>query len=206
MQHATSKTVTFKAGFANPVIDSQQAFRAIMDGMARPGTIVHLPVDMAPPAPLGIAAAAAVLALCDFETALWIAPSLAADKALGAHFVFHTGTALAVTPSAAQFALVDLAIDGLDLAAFALGTPEYPDRSATIIAQVPSLHGGEAFVLSGPGIKTTAHFASAGLPTDFERQWAENRERFPLGVDMIFCDGAAAVALPRSTRITKGAL
>ncbi|NJR13818.1 MAG: phosphonate C-P lyase system protein PhnH [Phyllobacteriaceae bacterium] len=196
----------FQAGFANPVIDSQRSFRAIMDAMARPGTIQQIGLDLAPPAPVSVAAAATVLALCDYETTLWIAPSLAEGGALGAYFTFHTGTSLTPSAGEAQFALIDLSFDGLDLLAFAQGTPEYPDRSTTIIAQVPSLFGGEALQASGPGIETTASFAPAGLPADFLRQWADNRDRFPLGIDMIFCDGAALLGLPRSTRLTKGAL
>jgi alpha-D-ribose 1-methylphosphonate 5-triphosphate synthase subunit PhnH len=43
------------------------------------------------------------------------------------------------------------------------------------------------------------------LPADFAAQWAANRARFPLGVDMIVVADARLAALPRSTTIAEGA-
>jgi alpha-D-ribose 1-methylphosphonate 5-triphosphate synthase subunit PhnH len=103
----------------------------------------------------------------------------------------------------AAFAVIDLVNDGLDLAAFAQGTPEYPDRSTTVIALSPSLTDGPALTFTGPGIATTATLQVAGLPAGFAQQWNANRATFPLGVDILFATSDAIVGLPRSARLSK---
>lgn len=194
-------TVQNHAAFANPVFESQRAFRAIMNAMARPGSVQNLVLDISPPDGLPVAAAAAILTLCDFETALWVCPNLENASAITDYCAFHTGTTRAKTEGQAQFALVDLTSNPLQLADFAQGIAEYPDRSTTIMCIVPSLMGGQTRLLSGPGIQTTANLFIEGLPGDFDAQWAANHESFPLGVDMVFCSGASLIAMPRSTRI-----
>jgi alpha-D-ribose 1-methylphosphonate 5-triphosphate synthase subunit PhnH len=189
--------------FADPTFESQAAFRRIMRAMSAPGAIVECGEALAPPPPLARAAAAALLTLADFETPLWIGPSFPVE--VGAYLAFHSGAPRAVAPDKAAFALVDLSADGLDLARFALGTAEYPDRSTTIVAQASSLAAGRRLRLSGPGIKDQAALAVSPLPADFHAQWAANRAAFPRGVDLIFVADAHLVALPRSTAIIEGA-
>ena len=189
--------------FADPTFESQAAFRRIMQAMARPGTILACGEALAPPPPLARAAAAALLTVADFETPLWIAPSF--PDAVGDYLAFHSGAPRAAAPDKATFALVDLVADGLDLARFALGTADYPDRSTTIVIQASSLEAGPRLRLAGPGIKGEATLAVSPLPNDFVSQWAANRAGFPLGVDLIFVADARLVALPRSTAIIQGA-
>jgi alpha-D-ribose 1-methylphosphonate 5-triphosphate synthase subunit PhnH len=189
--------------FADPTFESQAAFRRLMRAMSAPGTLLSCGEALAPPTPLARAAAAALLTLADFETPLWIAPSF--PRAVGDYLAFHSGAPRAAAPDKAAFALVDLAADGLDLARFAQGTAEYPDRSTTIIAQAESFDAGPRLRLSGPGIKGEATLAVSPLPNDFVAQWAANRAGFPLGVDLIFVVDARIAALPRSTTIAAGA-
>jgi alpha-D-ribose 1-methylphosphonate 5-triphosphate synthase subunit PhnH len=189
--------------FADPTFESQAAFRRIMRAMSAPGTILACGEALAPPASLARAAAAALLTLADFETPLWIAPSF--PDAVGDYLAFHSGAPRAAAPDKAAFALVDLAADSLDLARFALGTAEYPDRSTTIVAQASALAADPRLRLSGPGIKGEAGLAVAPLPKDFVAQWAANRADFPLGVDLIFAADVRLAALPRSTAIIEGA-
>ncbi len=187
--------------FADPTFESQAAFRRIMRALSAPGTILTCGEALAPPASLSRAAAATLLTLADFETPLWIAPSF--PPAVSDYLAFHSGAPCAAAPDKAAFALVDLAVDGLDLARFALGTAEYPDRSTTIVAQASTLEAGPRLRLNGPGIKGEATLAVSPLPNEFVGQWAANRAGFPLGVDLIFVADARLVALPRSTTIAK---
>ncbi len=187
------------AGFADPVHDSQSTFRAIMRAMARPGSIETVAPAFAPPASLPPAAAAASLALADFETPLWLSPRLAADTAASDYLRFHTG-APSSAPSGAAFALIH-AQDGVDLAALAQGTAEYPDRSTTLILLCDSLDTSGPLTLAGPGIKGSARFGFAPMQENFLAQWAQNRAGFPLGVDLILTAGDRIACLPRSTRI-----
>jgi alpha-D-ribose 1-methylphosphonate 5-triphosphate synthase subunit PhnH len=190
--------------FADPVFESQAVFRRIMRAMAVPGAIFHCGESLAPPAPLAPAAAAALLTLADFEAPLWIAPSFAAASggAVAAYLTFHTGAPLAPAPDKAAFALIDLASDGLRLERFARGTAEYPDRSTTVVAQGASLGEGPALRLAGPGVAGEAELRAAPLPDDFLAQWAVNRGRFPLGVDLILAAATRLACLPRSLAIS----
>ena len=187
------------AGFADPVHDSQSTFRAIMRAMARPGGIETIAPAFAPPASLPPAAAAACLALADFETPLWLSPRIAADTVASDYLRFPTG-APSSAPNAAAYALVG-AQDGVDLAAFAQGTAEYPDRSTTLILLCDSLDATGPLTLAGPGVKGAARFGFAPIPEDFLAQWARNRAGFPLGVDLILAAGDRIACLPRSIRI-----
>jgi alpha-D-ribose 1-methylphosphonate 5-triphosphate synthase subunit PhnH len=187
-------------GFADPVRDAQAAFRAVLDAMAHPGRIVALPAALAgsPPAPFGAAATAAVLTLCDLDTPLWLDE---ASAGAAGYFSFHCGAPLAAAPAEARFALIadPAAMPPLD--AFALGTDEYPERSATLVIEVSGLANGAGTVLRGPGIRDDAQLGVAGLPARF---WAERSALsalFPRGIDVLFVTGDSLAAVPRSTRI-----
>jgi alpha-D-ribose 1-methylphosphonate 5-triphosphate synthase subunit PhnH len=188
------------SGFQDPVFDSQHAFRAAMDALANPGRILSAGRGLHG-VPLSSAAAALVLALCDYETPLFLAPALADKAGIADYLRFHTDAMLVAEPAGAAFALVDLSFNIFDLSVFAQGTPEYPDRSATVIAMTSSLTKGPALQLTGPGIDRQASLHIAGLPDDFSDQWRINRARFPLGVDIVFAAADSIVGLPRSARI-----
>jgi len=189
--------------FADPAVESQAAFRAILGAIASPGAIETCGRGLAPPPPLAPAAAAAILTLADFETPLWIAPSLAGGEA-AAYLKFHTGAPLAASPVQAAFALIDLERDRLDLKNFAQGTPDYPDRSTTIVAQTRSLSRRRGMRIAGPGVSGTAEIEFSPTPGDFLSQWEANHAAFPLGVDLILAHGAELAVLPRSVRVTGG--
>ena len=188
--------------FADPVFQSQAAFRAVLRALSRPGTIVACGDELAPPAPLSPAAAAALLALAEYETPLWLAPAYAAGE-VGAWLRFHTGARIG-GPRDAAFALVDLSADALDLTVFAQGSAEYPDRSTTLVAEVASLSPQGPLRLSGPGVKGEARFGFSPMLSDFVEAWRDNGAAFPLGVDLILTAGAELAALPRSVRIEEG--
>jgi alpha-D-ribose 1-methylphosphonate 5-triphosphate synthase subunit PhnH len=192
------------AGFAQPVFDAQTAFRAAMDALARPGIPVPYVPALTPPAPLTPAAAGIAMALLDFEVSFWLAPSLA-EGAVGAFLRFHTGASEVSNPAAADFALLDLARDMLDLARFKPGETAYPDRSTTVLALVDSVETGGGLSLAGPGIRAVNPLGVAPLPDDFAPHWQVNGARYPLGVDMLFAAPGAVLGLPRSTRILQGA-
>lgn len=189
-------------GFAKPVFDAQTVFRAVMDAMARPGTIQPATARTQPPAPLSATAAAIALTLCDNDTPLWLDPSLKQRTAVAGWLGFHTGAPLVDTPADAHFALVADPAGLIALENFAQGTQEYPDRSITLILQVDRLSGGEALRLEGPGIDGAASFAPSPLPRHFVEQWKQNRARFPRGVDLILASPDGISCLPRSTRIS----
>src|SRR5262245_39312327 len=64
--------VMVRAGLAEPVLGSQQIFRAVLDAMAHPGRIVSVPPPLDTPAPLWSATASMCLTLVDGETPVWL--------------------------------------------------------------------------------------------------------------------------------------
>ena len=180
-----------EGGFADLPVDASHAFRAVMTAMARPGEIAQVS-GARPPAPMSVAAGVVLLTLCDPETPIYLAPSHDTPQVRD-WITFHTGAPF-VEAGAAMFALG--AWDDLSLSDFPLGTAEYPDRSATLIVERPTLSNDGA-VLRGPGIKKDA---ALSLPETHAFQ--DNARLFPLGLDFIFTCGDRLVALPRTTRVS----
>jgi alpha-D-ribose 1-methylphosphonate 5-triphosphate synthase subunit PhnH len=176
-------------GFATPPFDAAFAFRAVLDAMAQPGRIVTL-TGAAPPDGLSPAAAIALLTLTDTTTPVHLAGA-ADNTAARGWLAFHTGAPLgeagACTFAAGPWDAL------LPLDRFPVGDPAYPDRSATLIAEVPRL-APDGARLTGPGIADAA-WLSLPATAPFRR----NRALFPLGVDVILTCGDRLAAIPRST-------
>lgn len=180
-----------QGGFTDAPVQSSRAFRAVLDVLARPGTIATLD-GAAPPAPLSTAAGTLLLTLADATTPVHLAPSHDAPD-VRAWLTFHTGAPFA-DAGAATFAVGTW--DSLQpVQRFPVGTPEYPDRSATLIVEVPAL-APEGPRLTGPGIRDTAHLS---LPETTVLR--ANHALFPLGFDTFLTAGNRIAGLPRSTAV-----
>jgi alpha-D-ribose 1-methylphosphonate 5-triphosphate synthase subunit PhnH len=187
--------MTIAAGFGDPSLDAQATFRCLLEAIAHPGRIVMAPKRLpAPPAPLFAPAYAAALTLLDFETPLWLDPPLATPVVIDS-LRLQCGCPIG-EQAKARFAL--LAGSEAPLAAFDQGTPEYPDRSATLIWQVDGLEAERGVLLTGPGIRSGTRLYVEGLSSDFWPQWGMNHRQFPLGVDVVFVTTDRLAALPRS--------
>ncbi len=90
-------------GFENPVFDSQDMFRHLLEAMSYPGRIVDAGTLATAPAPLSRAAAAVFLALADYETPVWLD---ATAQPARDWLRFHCGCPVVADPAAARFALV----------------------------------------------------------------------------------------------------
>jgi alpha-D-ribose 1-methylphosphonate 5-triphosphate synthase subunit PhnH len=181
-------------GFADPVLDSQASFRAVLEAMSRPGRVQ--PVVPPPEIPPGLspAAAAVLLTLVDAATPLHLTASVEAEAWVRFHCgcpLVEAGAAFVLDPAAA--------LPELDA-----GTEEEPERGATLILEVAALEEGTGWRLTGPGIRDTHHLRVDGAPAGFVADWARNRARFPRGVDAILCAGSRIAALPRGVRIEEG--
>ncbi|SHE82348.1 alpha-D-ribose 1-methylphosphonate 5-triphosphate synthase subunit PhnH [Ruegeria intermedia] len=181
----------FSGGFTDAPVQAAHAFRAAMTVMARPGEIRQL-VGATPPEGLSVAAGTLLLTLSDPDTGVYLAGA-ADSPAVRQWLTFHTGAPL-VPAAQADFA-VGLWQDLMPLEQYRIGTPEYPDRSATLIVECGVLHQSGA-TLRGPGIRDTARLA---LPDVAALQ--ANSDLYPLGCDFFFTCGDTVAALPRSTRI-----
>ena len=191
-------------GFADPVLQSQTAFRAIMDALANPGTVHSLVTPASLRSSMPAELASTLLTLSDHDTSIWLDDRLRGDKAVLEFVSFHTGAPVVREPGRAVFAFATGAEHLPRFDQFNLGTQEYPDRSTTIVLAVPALTGGETLITRGPGIKDHGHISPVGLPGDVVAQWAANRELFPRGIDLLLVADGAVMGLPRSTRISEG--
>ncbi|MDZ4843629.1 MAG: phosphonate C-P lyase system protein PhnH [Hyphomicrobium aestuarii] len=206
--------IAIHTGFSDTIHEPQAVFRALLDAMSRPGLVVALPA--APGAcPLPKAMAATILTLADHETTIWLDPGLAARPEVASYLRFATAAKITPDPHTATFALVCDPLTMPSLDAFAQGTPDYPDRSTTILLAVDCLDSTAAnnrdgqpeatLILTGPGIDGTAALDFTPQPSQLRQQLTQNRSRFPMGVDLIICASDTIAALPRSARIQGGA-
>lgn len=193
----------YAGGFESPVFQSQSVFKALMDGMARPGTIQAIETGAAPPAPMGAGAGAIALTLCDHDTPVYLSMPLV-EAGVPGWLAFQTGALVTDDRTEAHFAFLDLKTPLPPLSTFSNGTQDYPDRSTTIVLELPSFGNGQDYLLSGPGIDGSATINVAGLPGPFEGLWKENNALFPRGVDLVLVAGREMICLPRTVRIRKG--
>lgn len=182
---------TLLGGFADPAINSASAFRACLTALSRPGRIEVL-TGATPPAPLSVAAGVLALTLLDGTTPVHLAGALDC-AAVRDWLTFHTGAPL-VSAEEAAFAFGRLP-DLMPLDRFAIGTPEYPDRAATLVIEVDRLEPSGAR-LTGPGIKGHALLS---LPAT--APFRANHLLFPLGFDAFLTCGDRIAGLPRSTQV-----
>lgn len=175
------------------------AFRAILDAMANPGRILPPPEMPSDLPPLSAPAAAVLLSLLDSDTPVYVDPSLATDDLVerirfqtGARFVGLAEASFAVLPASALAAAAEEA---------GIGTPEYPDRSATLIVEVDAFDGPVAARLAGPGIPGAATLAPNEIDPAGWDALIRNAALYPLGFDTILTAPDGFAALPRSTKI-----
>lgn len=172
----------------------QQAFRAVLDGFARPGTLV--------PAQQPSAVLMFLSAVLDESVSLADPSGLLGTDA----------RRLLLAPTAPDAQARFVLLDGRKPveAGFqpALGTLESPELSATLVLTVDALSdastSADAAVelqLQGPGVPGTRVLAVSGLHPDWLARRAAWVSAYPMGVDIVLAAPDAMVALPRTTRI-----
>lgn len=205
----------------DPVHGPQACFRALLEAMANPMRAVPL-IDIADFSGdtgrerLGAELAALLTVartLLDHETGFWLSDGLgagtghaASSGALRREIIFHCsaherafGDADFVFAPVREFAEARHFSPGQAR----LGTPEYPDRSATFVLALAQNNATPApeVRLRGPGIDGEKPVALPGLGSNFWQQLHANEITYPLGFDVIVCAGTTLYAIPRSTRV-----
>jgi alpha-D-ribose 1-methylphosphonate 5-triphosphate synthase subunit PhnH len=190
-----------RAGFTEPVSQSQTVFRALLDASANPSRICSIGHHV-PDAPVALpsAVAAALLTLSDYDTPIFLSPRFNHDD-VRAWLTFHAGCSFVDDPHDAAFGVIDGSPDDPSLSAFNVGDERYPDRSATVFVVCDALRGGANITLSGPGIAHEAEIAPQGVLGGFWDVVAANHQRFPMGVDLMLVAQGELLALPRSTSV-----
>lgn len=168
---------------------AQPVFRALLDALARPGTVVQLPATGdVPPALLPS------LALADLDTPVAILSDEDWSDAVG------TATGAPVTgPGRARFVVALRPPEAGEPGAFPIGSTASPESAALVSLAVPDLTGGPQRTLRGPGIPDSRTIAPSGVPPQV---WAARAATdFPAGFDLLLVDPDGRVlGIPRSTR------
>ncbi|CAI1049719.1 phosphonate C-P lyase system protein PhnH [Serratia quinivorans] len=185
-------------GFAQPIEQSQQAFRLILKALSEPGHIVTLPDSPAWGA-LNAASTAALLTLADQETPIQLSLALESEQVL-TNIRFHSGAPLANNSEEVCFALFDTQLQAADLQALPHGSEISPEFSVTVVVQLDSLEQGTPLRLSGPGIEHQ-RVISPSLPQALLDYLINRPQRFPLGLDFLLTCGERLLALPRTTHV-----
>ncbi|MCF8468527.1 MAG: phosphonate C-P lyase system protein PhnH [Sneathiella sp.] len=195
-----TETQPLAVGFNDKVMDATACFRAVLDAMSRPASLQALPVSLAAPRGLQAGTVAVLLTLADMDTPVWLAPECDTPEAR-AHLRFHVGCPIIDGPAQAVFAVMSVDRDLSVTGELALGSAEYPDRSATVILESEGLIDGEGPIFSGPGFKEPRRFCVEEQPAALWSHIAANQALFPRGLDWIFTSPTHLAALPRTTRI-----
>ena len=188
--------------FADPVFESQAAFRAVLNAVASPGKVfvggeVYRPRRRYARPPRRRCWRWRILRRRCLSRWIFLSerrpPSICAST---------PARPIAATPDKAAFAL-ELATDAaLDLARFAEGDPEYPDRSTTLVLQV-GFRRRAALAPSWPRHQGRNASSRSRRRRKTLSSMQANGQKFPLGVDLILVAGALLVAAPRSTQISE---
>jgi alpha-D-ribose 1-methylphosphonate 5-triphosphate synthase subunit PhnH len=194
---------TAPTGFRKPVQDTNATFRTCLSAMSRPGTILPLQTQVVAPAPMFATTAAVLLTLADFEATVWLDAPLAERPEVADYLRFQTGTRIVEAHEDCDFAVIASPASMPRVSTFRGGTPDYPDRSTTVILQVSDLLPS-GLSLRGPGISDIATFSAAPVPDDWTEQLRANRDSFPCGVDFVFVSDSEIAALPRSVVVVGG--
>jgi len=188
--------MTLLASFNHPVADAQHAFRRILKAMSEPGVMVSLPLQHGWGS-ISPAATVVLLTLVDRETPLWLDKALY-NETLLANLRFHTGAPV-TDRYQAPVALLHARSD-IDPQHFAAGDNLSPEKSTTVIFEVPSLNGGLTLRLRGPGLRETRAIAPQ-LPEKLLAFLRQRAQVFPQPIDLIFTCGEAMMALPHTTQV-----
>jgi len=187
------------------VLDAQRAFRVLLAGLARPGSVARLPA--APQVPPGVDARLAQIArvLLDREV------TFATDGVgpLARHVTAVTGSRW-VDARDAGYLLAAGGAPLAELAALPAGTPEFPEAGATAVLAVRCLFegaggapGGLNLTLAGPGIASEAHVRIDGLHPDNLEMFVRRNADYPLGIDVVLVATSGDVlGLPRTVHIS----
>jgi alpha-D-ribose 1-methylphosphonate 5-triphosphate synthase subunit PhnH len=177
----------WRHGYDNTASGSHQAFRAILDAMEHPGSLVTVPEYPHAPAVFNSSAAATCLTLLDSETPVWTDIEWRNPAISWLQFV--CGSSIVTEISMAKFVIITKPAVMPSLEFFRVGRHELQEKATTILVQVddiyPVLDNRSVDMDSGPA----ARLKLKGVAETFRYQWRRLSLLYPLGMDIFFtCD------------------
>jgi alpha-D-ribose 1-methylphosphonate 5-triphosphate synthase subunit PhnH len=188
------------------VFDAQEHFRLLLDSMSRPGKINTFPViELFPPDGLNQGAALTGFALLNPDATYFISGDNAENIA---DYLLINTAAQQAEISTADYIFIPQAYFDESLSGARIGTPTYPEDSATFIVDCELIseapHGNSLQItLSGPGVNGEANVFVSGISPDLLDFVKEQNSEYPLGVDLIITDGYNnVICVPRSNKFS----
>lgn len=194
----------------DPVFHAQRHFRAILDSLARPGTVWRLDgVTCRPPGALAPSGALVAFALLNADVGFHLVDLPASDAE---YVTANTHSPHVAIGNAAFIFCRGIAATGA-LEGAHCGTLPYPDTAATVVVQVDALSsaprdGGLELTIEGPGVPGERRVFTRGLGTDLLLALQARNLEFPLGLDALLVstnpndDVSTVLGLPRTARLT----
>ena len=185
-----------------PVAEEDPApgtFQAVVTALEHPGVVVHLPKHNGSPWPLNIASTALLTTWVNPETPVWT--DLRWDSDPAAWLQQTCACSLVTEPCMARVAFVADPLRIPPLKQFYLGEDDRPERSTTLVLQVPgfSVPNGRLRDVSGRGRSLQSW--PTGLLPRFWSDWEDQIQYPPLGIDVFFTRTDTLVALPRGLQL-----
>ncbi|BBX64253.1 carbon-phosphorus lyase subunit PhnH [Mycobacterium saskatchewanense] len=180
-------------------VAAQQAFRVVLEALARPGTPMALPrqtmESLAPAVVPVVALADPTIGVCVLENP-------------GGRWADTVATATSAPIWPAEMARLVAAVRPVtadELRGFSRGSAEAPEDAALVVLGVADVHGGpRRWTVSGPGVRGTATVTPRGAAAGFVAARAEVVGAYPAGIDILLVtDDGRVVGLPRTTTITE---
>ncbi len=187
----------------NLEFETQQVFRIVMQAMGNPGSIYSLDNHGAREMHTSTLELLAET-LFDQDVTFCVIGDQGTNEFEGR--VYERTKSPVTALSLADFIIVTGGASNRGLLDAKRGTPEYPDRGATILFNIETLEEGSTsdFLarLNGPGIAGEKYIQMQGLDHEELDHLRELNSGYPLGVDSIFVDKKDRImCLPRSTKI-----
>lgn len=193
--------VDVKALGIDPVHDTRETFRSLVDATSRPGTVKETPATPADHA--------VIATLVDHEVAL-ATDDASLRKALSAE-----GRLTAAPVDEADIVHVDGDAEDAPerLGSAPCGTLKEPSEGATVVITVDSLtedvpsDGSDSpsehriLRLTGPGVPTERTVGVVGLAPNTVEAIVDAQARFPRGIDVTLTADRQIAALPRSVEV-----
>lgn len=196
----------------DPVHDTQQLYRELLDAFAEPGKVkkaARLTAGEAELKPGSRMLAALALTLLDSEVRFAVDND---DAQQSSAFIRMHTFARAVLPAEADYLFADGRGALPDWTAHVmLGTLLEPEHGATLFLQVDELAEDEGnghaahmqmLTLYGPGVPGERKMLAAGLAAEWLEQRRLWNAEYPLGADVVlYTESGKLAALPRTTKV-----
>jgi len=209
------------SGFSNAVYDAQSIFRSALTAMSEPGTIqtiTHLDSNFIEEFESGENALhpstyAIALTLIDQTNTLGISENLFSNQN-SQSLKFHAGCQIRTGQELDSKHMIDFMIVSMPeltkysaMEAISKGDLAMPEVSSTLIIQVDKLSSqtfeqAVQFTLQGPGIESTREVYVSSYEQSLISIFTENRQQFPLGIDVFLSSKDQFLAIPRTTTVT----